>query len=75
MAAILDQHQSPAAAAAAWLRANPATRAAWLVGVRRFDGRPALENAHAGAELTDRQGFEEWMMPAQDPDRGHGRGG
>jgi glycine betaine/proline transport system substrate-binding protein len=62
MAAILDQHQSPAAAAAAWLRANPATRAAWLVGVRRFDGRPALENAHAGAELTDRQGFEEWMM-------------
>lgn len=62
MAAILDQHLSPAAAAAAWLQANPAIKAAWLVGVRRFDGRPALENPHAGGELTDRQGFEEWMM-------------
>ena len=62
MAAILDQHQAPASAAAAWLAAHPAVKSAWLTGVRRFDGRPALEGAGGAAAFTDRQGFEEWMM-------------
>ncbi|HEY5101703.1 MAG TPA: choline ABC transporter permease subunit [Steroidobacteraceae bacterium] len=62
MAAILDQHQSPAAAAAAWLRANPAVKAAWLSGVRRFDGRPALADSQRSADFSGRQGFEQWMM-------------
>jgi glycine betaine/proline transport system substrate-binding protein len=62
MAAILEQHQSPADAAAAWLRANPAIKAAWLDGVRRFDGGPALAGAPAAAAFGARQGFEQWMM-------------
>ena len=62
MAAILEQHQSPADAAAAWLRANPAIKAAWLKGVRRFDGGAVLEGAPAAAAFGGRQGFEQWMM-------------
>jgi glycine betaine/proline transport system substrate-binding protein len=42
MGAILDQHQSPRAAAEAWLKANPAALAKWLQGVSTFDGRPGL---------------------------------
>jgi glycine betaine/proline transport system substrate-binding protein len=61
MAAILEQHQSPADAAAAWLRANPAIKTAWLKGVRRFDGGAVLEGAPAAA-FGGRQGFEQWMM-------------
>lgn len=60
MAAILERHETPAVAAAAWLQANPAVKAQWLAGVRRFDGRPALANP-ATLEFTNRQGFEEWM--------------
>ena len=60
MAGILDRHQAPAAAAAAWLQANPAIRAQWLAGVLRVDGRPALTSLPSAA-LADRQGFEEWM--------------
>jgi glycine betaine/proline transport system substrate-binding protein len=62
MAAILDQHQAPADAAAAWLRANPAIRAAWLAGMLRFDGRPALGGAATATPLGAPQGFEQWMM-------------
>src|SRR5476649_2740650 len=43
MASILDQHQPPEVAAAAWLVANPAVVRAWLDGVYTFDGRPALD--------------------------------
>jgi glycine betaine/proline transport system substrate-binding protein len=62
MAAILDQHQAPADAAAAWLRANPATKAAWLAAVLRFDGRPALDGVPTATTLGARRGFEQWMM-------------
>jgi glycine betaine/proline transport system substrate-binding protein len=61
MAAILDRHETPAVAAAAWLQANPSVKAAWLTGVLRFDGQPALANLPATSELNDRQGFEEWI--------------
>jgi len=60
MAAILEQHQAPADAAAAWLRANPAIKAAWLAGVLRFDGRPALDGAATAFRAPP--GFEQWMM-------------
>ena len=43
MGAILDQHQSPDAAAGAWLAANAATVADWLDGVVTVDGRPARD--------------------------------
>ena len=62
MAAILEQHQSPADAAAAWLRAHPEIRAAWLAGVLRFDGRPALDAVPTATALGAARGFEQWMM-------------
>jgi glycine betaine/proline transport system substrate-binding protein len=62
MAAILEQHQSPADAAAAWLRANPGIKSAWLAGVRRYDGGPALDGVSATPAFDARQGFEQWMM-------------
>ena len=42
MAAMLDRHEPPEAAATAWLERNAGVRAAWLAGVYRVDGRPAL---------------------------------
>jgi glycine betaine/proline transport system substrate-binding protein len=62
MAAILEQHLTPAAAASAWLRANPAIKAQWLNGVRRFDGSAALAGTSAMAVSGARLGFEQWMM-------------
>ena len=41
MAAILDRHEQPEAAAAEWLKAHPDAVGRWLDGVRTFDGRPA----------------------------------
>src|SRR5580700_9320789 len=61
MDAILNRHETPAAAAAAWLQANPSVKAQWLGGVRRFDGRPALANSVLAGKFADRSGFEEWM--------------
>jgi glycine betaine/proline transport system substrate-binding protein len=62
MAAILDRHEAPEAAATAWLKANPAVTQAWLQGVLTFDGRPAagvlaraLPTRHAG-------GIEQWIL-------------
>jgi glycine betaine/proline transport system substrate-binding protein len=39
MAAILDKKMKPAAAAQAWLKANPTAWSAWLAGVKTFDGK------------------------------------
>src|SRR5882762_8689582 len=41
MDAILNQHQQPEVAAAAWLKAHPQAVSAWLEGVTTFDGQPA----------------------------------
>lgn len=59
MAAMLERHEQPEAAAAAWLAANPRVRAAWLEGVRTLDGRPALGSAAAGNSSGG--SFERWM--------------
>jgi glycine betaine/proline transport system substrate-binding protein len=59
MAAMLERHEQPDAAAAAWLQGNPSVRAAWLAGVYRVDGRPAL--AASVAEGNSGSIFEHWM--------------
>jgi choline ABC transporter permease protein len=62
MAAILDRHEQPDVAAAAWLKANPATVQEWLAGVLTFDGRPAsIAMAHA-APAPHPGGFEHWIV-------------
>jgi len=61
MGAILDRHETPAAAAAEWLKAHPSIKAQWLAGVLRSDGQPALGRLADSTGLTDRQGFEKWM--------------
>jgi glycine betaine/proline transport system substrate-binding protein len=50
MAAILDDGKEPAAAATAWLKANPDAWTGWLDGVTTFDGQPGLAavKAHLG---------------------------
>lgn len=67
MAAILDRHEQPDVAAAAWLKANPTATQAWLEGVRTFDGRPAYAAlAHAAPPLRH-GGFEEWVVSHKIP--------
>ncbi|HVW67469.1 MAG TPA: choline ABC transporter permease subunit [Steroidobacteraceae bacterium] len=60
MQAILDQHQTPEAAASAWLQANPRVVASWLSGVYTFDGRPALEAVRLGKSAAH-WSFEQWI--------------
>jgi len=69
MDAILNRHETPAAAAAAWLQANPSIKAQWLAGVRRFDGSPALANFPPVNEAAGQHGFEEWITRHKDPNR------
>jgi glycine betaine/proline transport system substrate-binding protein len=59
MAGILERHETPAAAAAAWLLANPAIKAHWLAGVKHFGGAAA---SSFGGAADEHQGFEAWMM-------------
>jgi glycine betaine/proline transport system substrate-binding protein len=66
MAAILEQHQPPEVAAAAWLKANPAVVSAWLDGVHTFDGRPALD-ALAGTRKAGAWSFEHWVSEHKIP--------
>lgn len=47
MGAILDQGQEPKAAAAAWLKAHPATVTPWLAGVTKRDGGDATAAVQA----------------------------
>jgi glycine betaine/proline transport system substrate-binding protein len=43
MDAILTRHETPSAAAANWLRNNPARVKAWLAGVLTVEGKPAVD--------------------------------
>jgi glycine betaine/proline transport system substrate-binding protein len=67
MAAILDEHKTPDAAAGAWLAANPATVAGWLAGVTTFDGRPAQEALEHRAAPKPGAAFEDWVMTHKIP--------
>jgi len=59
MAAMLDQHQTPEAAAADWLQRHPQVRAAWLEGVLMWDGR-SPGAARAGTR-SDTWALERWI--------------
>jgi len=51
MGAILNDGLDPAAAATAWLKANPRAWEGWLRGVTTFDGAPGLEAVKASLGL------------------------
>jgi len=59
MAAMLDQHQMPEAAAADWLQSHPQVRAAWLAGVLTRDGRSPL--AARALTRSDSWVLERWI--------------
>jgi glycine betaine/proline transport system substrate-binding protein len=61
MDAILNRHQPPPQAAAAWLGGHPEVVAAWLAGVSTFDGRPATVAATAAGGGSVGHGFESWV--------------
>ncbi len=50
MAGMLERHQTPEEAAAAWLKSHPQVRTAWLEGVTSFNGRvPSVDGPAAAA--------------------------
>ena len=67
MAAILDRHETPEVAAAAWLKANPGVAKTWLEGVLTFDGRPASGALMRAAPLAIAGGFEHWVTSHKIP--------
>ena len=60
MGSMLDKHESPEAAAKAWLQANPLVVASWLAGVYTIDGRPALDAVRA-SKSNGGWSFEQWI--------------
>ena len=58
MDAMLNQHQQPDVAAAAWLAANPAALIPWFRGVTTVDGQPAL-GAVSRASGSNASAFEQ----------------
>ncbi len=67
MNAILNQHQQPGVAAAAWLKAHQDLVARWLVDVRSFDGRPALLALQGASGAAPGRGFERWVTSHKIP--------
>jgi len=59
MAAMLEQHQTPEAAAADWLQRHPQVRAAWLEGVLTRDARSPL--AARAIARSDSWALERWI--------------
>jgi glycine betaine/proline transport system substrate-binding protein len=60
MAGILDRHESPDAAARAWLDTHHEVLAQWLTGVTTFDGHSALAATAKHGDLHA-TGFEGWI--------------
>lgn len=60
MASMLDKHETPEAAAKAWLQANPRVVASWLAGVYTIDGRPALDAIRV-SKSNSGWSFEQWI--------------
>ncbi|MDB6090065.1 MAG: opuAB [Gammaproteobacteria bacterium] len=67
MDAMLNQHQQPDAAAAAWLKANPRVVAGWLEGVYTLDGRPALATLGGVGKINGAWNFEHWISDHKMP--------
>ena len=61
MDAVLNRHQLPPVAAAAWMKAHPQIVNGWLEGVATFDGRPALAGALEEGQHVSRFSFESWI--------------
>ncbi len=74
MEAILDRHEQPQSAAAAWLKANPDAVKSWLDGVLTFDGHPAAAARSNAAPTVAPTGFEQWIVSSQDSRRRHDGG-
>jgi glycine betaine/proline transport system substrate-binding protein len=66
MAAILDKHEQPQAAAAAWLKSHPTVVQHWLEGVRTFDGRDAYASLGHASSLRE-LGFTSWIVDHKIP--------
>lgn len=66
MASILDKHEQPEVAAAAWLKRHADVTQTWLEGVRTFDGQPAY-GALAHISQTHAAGFEQWIVSHKIP--------
>jgi choline ABC transporter permease protein len=62
MGDILDRHESPEAAAEAWLKANPGVVAGWLDGVLTLDGRPARSAVRGARALIGGWSLEQWLQ-------------
>ena len=67
MNAILNLHQQPDVAAAAWIRAHGALVAQWLEGVRSVDGRPALLAIQGTVAPAPGHRFEGWITAHKIP--------
>lgn len=67
MYAILKRHVPPREAAAAWIKAHPATVGAWLEGVTTFDGRPGLPAVLAVHKLQAPRTFQGWVASHKIP--------
>jgi glycine betaine/proline transport system substrate-binding protein len=61
MYAMLQRHEPPRNAAAAWLAAHPLTAAAWLAGVRTFTGGPGLTAVLAPHARQGSRSFQGWI--------------
>ncbi len=66
-ARILDKHEAPDAAAAAWIAAHRDLVEPWLVGVMTVDGRPASAILATGATRQPVAAFEAWVMTHKIP--------
>jgi glycine betaine/proline transport system substrate-binding protein len=67
MDAILNRHQQPDSAAAAWLAANPAAVIPWFAGVTTADGRPAASAVAKSAGGGATSNFEHWITQHKIP--------
>ena len=67
MDAILNQHQQPEAAAAAWLAANPSATTPWFAGVKTADGRPAVSASAKFSSVSGISSFEQWVTQHKIP--------
>jgi glycine betaine/proline transport system substrate-binding protein len=67
MNSILNLHQQPDVAAAAWLQNHGTLVAQWLEGVRSFDGRPALLALQGTAGVSSGRSFERWVTAHKIP--------
>jgi len=67
MDAILNEHQQPESAAAAWLASNPSAVIPWFAGVRTADGRPALSASATIPSDAGVSSFEQWVTQHKIP--------